>query len=393
MFSLGNNEGKNATLSSSSSTTTREGQSNSGEPKAKFYKILGREPPRTLSKFSNSLLSQLSRRPAPAIPDGSEPRPPSTYPSPPQEVRNEASSARAPPPNSSRRGSLSNHSDRVKEAALNSAKQKATVQKIVSDDKFFENFLAFCSKEFCGENPRFLKAVIEYRTVDNDTDKITGAQDIMGRFFLEDSAKHPVSLPAPKLNALMRRYEVREEQASGHLFDDAFSLIERELSLDVFPRYLNSKAYASLFERKKTNYQPLSATKSLDSSSMCSKIITNRLSPSRCKAVVKGWLEKRGAKFAFSGWKRRWIVLRPHFLFYFTPSQAMSDKAIAPQGQIAISEIIKVSKTRLADGTPCFAVMTKPRRYDFKASSHADRDNWVALLRKQVKDTHAKGHF
>jgi len=299
-----------------------------------------------------------------------------------------------------RRGSLRNHSAMVMQAALNSARAKASVQRIVNDSKFYPSFLAFCSKEWCGENPRFLKAVGEYKAVISAEEKNGVAIKIFADFFDEKTAQHPVSLPAAKLHRLIGLYEQKSVRASGALYDEAFSTIERELSLDVFPRYLNSEGYESIFlkpkdrttssstnrrgGKKKPVCEPISACTSFDSSSMVKRVIQDRLSPSKCNAAMKGWLEKRGGRYSFSGWKRRWCVLRQGFLFYFTPHQSMTDEAVKPQGQIALREVTKILKTRLSDGTPCFALVTAPRRYDFKACSLCDRDGWVKALKKMM---------
>eukprot|EP00940_MAST-03C_sp_MAST-3C-sp2_P003253 g3253.t1 len=159
-----------------------------GNP-GKFYSLLGRQPPRTLSKFTDSILSQIGRRPAPPVPSsGPAPSPPPSeddetttdHPSSattaasddttttsdfsPPLMKHRASRPEMPEDalsdvtissdntttqknGSYRRGSLRNHSAMVMQAALNSARAKASVQRIVNDSKFYPSFLAFCSKE------------------------------------------------------------------------------------------------------------------------------------------------------------------------------------------------------------------------------------------------------
>ena len=180
----------------------------------------------------------------------------------------------------------------------------------------------------------------------------------------------------------------------GSVFDEANKMIEHELSLDVFRRFLDSKLYKDVYRRpagrksqsekmsNRTSGSGISGSRSVDSSTFTNRIMREKICPSRCEACMKGWLEKRGGPYSFTGWKRRWCVLRPNFLFYFTPQQSMSSTRIRPQGQIAIREVIGILKTRTGDGIPCFAMKTPSRRYDFKASSVSDRDAWHKMIGK-----------
>lgn len=286
---------------------------------------------------------------------------------------------------------MANHTEAVRYASLKSGQDRITVRKIIADDKSYEAFLKFCTKEWCGENPRFLKAVQHHETLVSDVDRLRDARQIIHDFFSEE-CKHVVSLPAAKMHRLMERSKSDTICASGTLFDEANKMIEREVSLDVFKRFLNSATYRSLFEKKVTQSAAapkppvlMTASQSLDSRSFYRRFMRERINPSRCEARYKGWLEKKGGPYSFTGWKRRWVVLRHDYIFYFTPSQANRSGDVRPQGQIAVSQIRGLMKTRTNRGMPCFSIEMAKRRYDFKASSAMDRDMWYEKVRAAWK--------
>ena len=332
------------------------------------------------NQFTNSFLDRVSDRPR--------------IPTPKQTVLSMDPSQQQMKKKPSR-GSICNHSSAVKEAALRSGRAKMTVKRVVRNDKTYEAFLAFCVKEWCGENPRFLKAVQIYKDMESVEERLKESQRIVDKFF-SDKCKHAVSLPAKKLKRLMERSKDDALCGDGTAFDEANKMIEHELSLDVFRRFLDSKLYRDVYRRSsvrksqsdKTSNRTggeaggISASRSVDSRSFTNRIMREKICPSRCEACMKGWLEKRGGPYSFTGWKRRWCVLRRNFLYYFTPQQSMSSSRVRPQGQIAIREIIGILKTRTGDGIPCFAVKTPRRRYDFKASSVSDRDAWHKMIGK-----------
>lgn len=370
---------KNLFFFNSEPIQTRHMQQKDRQP-PHLYNLTGHQA--TKNTFADSLLNQASSIPPPEQPVG---------------MLNTMFNTTAPAMAKKRsRGSICNHSTAVKEAALRSGRAKMTVRRVIRDDKSYTAFLAFCKKEWCGENPAFLRAVQGYKDMKSFEERLKESSKIVDEFF-SDKCKHAVSLPAAKLKRLMERSENEELCGNGTLFDEANKMIEHELSLDVFRRFLDSKLYNDIYRRpslrniseratkkasSKGEHDHLSVSRSVDSRSFTNRIMREKICPSRCEASMKGWLEKRGGPYSFTGWKRRWFVLRPNFLFYFTPQQSMSSTRIRPQGQIAIREIIGLLKTRTSNGIPCFAVKTANRRYDLKASSVSDRDSWYKMIGK-----------
>ena len=174
--------------------------------KEKLNNFIRRRDDGPQTQFTNSFLNRVSDRPRVPTPKQAK----MLSIDPPQQQMTKKPS----------RGSICNHSSAVKEAALRSGRAKMTVRRVVRNDKTYEAFLAFCVKEWCGENPRFLKAVQIYKDMESVEERLKESQRIVDEFF-SDKCKHAVSLPAKKLKRLMERS--KDDALCGTL-----SICERE---------------------------------------------------------------------------------------------------------------------------------------------------------------------
>lgn len=102
--------------------------------------------------------------------------------------------------------------------------------------------------------------------------------------------------------------------------------------------------------------------------------------------VKEGWLEKR-SRF-LKGWRRRWIVLTPHYICTFKKQGQYKD----PTEKILLAEF---SSFFFADEEVnkqnSFKMITHDREFYFAADDTTNRDEWLSALGRVILNTEIKG--
>ena len=103
------------------------------------------------------------------------------------------------------------------------------------------------------------------------------------------------------------------------------------------------------------------------------------------QSIKEGYLLKRGD--VFKTWKIRYFVMLPRTLLYYS-ERSENQASQVPKGSITlVSAAVEREPPSEYEKTHCFSVtpIDEERTYILVAADEADRESWLAALRKQVE--------